>query len=309
MSPIARPESVGSRRGRRIAILLVVLLLIGLPLYLWPLHGGIEGLPGATALSGAPPDPRSAKAVAQLPADVWAELMGHGRPPAPSSGGPKVHDNLTRITPHEAGDGNGSLGSGGGPAAPGPRFTFAPAARTGRVALELEGATIEAGERVLLRDAELWLERGEHVTLVGPNGSGKTSLIETLAGRRPLPAGKLRRGHNVEVGFLSQHAEEVSRDGTALEAVQPVLKRHAVAVATRSRIGYLPENPSFYDYLTAEELLTYFAQLFGYAPAERRQRVAGLLDRVGIGRCRPVRARGDRDRDRASPRVERGGFD
>ena len=43
MSPIARPESVGSRRGRRIAILLVVLLLIGLPLYLWPLHGGIEG--------------------------------------------------------------------------------------------------------------------------------------------------------------------------------------------------------------------------------------------------------------------------
>src|SRR6185437_11811704 len=116
MSPIARPESVGSRRGRRIAILLVVLLLIGLPLYLWPLHGGIEGLPGATALSGAPPDPRSAKAVAQLPADVWAELMGHGRPPAPSSGGPKVHDNLTRITPHEAGDGNGSLGSGGGPA-------------------------------------------------------------------------------------------------------------------------------------------------------------------------------------------------
>ena len=116
MSPIARPESVGSRRGRRIAILLVVLLLIGLPLYLWPLHGGIEGLPGATALSGAPPDPRSAKAVAQLPADVWAELMGHGRPPAPSSGGPKVHDNLTRITPHEEGDGNGSLGSGGGPA-------------------------------------------------------------------------------------------------------------------------------------------------------------------------------------------------
>jgi ATP-binding cassette subfamily F protein 3 len=88
------------------------------------------------------------------------------------------------------------------------------------VALELEGAKLEAGERVLLRDAELWLERGEHVTLVGPNGAGKTTLIETLAGVRPLAQGKLRRGHNVEIGFLSQHAEEVGRDGTALEAAQ-----------------------------------------------------------------------------------------
>jgi len=105
-------------------------------------------------------------------------------------------------------------------AAPEPRFAFGPAARTGRVVLELEVATIRAGERVLLRDAGLWLERGEHVTLVGPNGSGKTTLIEVLAGRCPLAEGRLRRGHNVEVGFLSQHAEEVSRDGTALEAAQ-----------------------------------------------------------------------------------------
>lgn len=119
MSPVARPESVGSRRGRRIAMLLAVLLLTGLPLYLWPLHGGIEGLSGGATVSGAPPDPRSAKAVAQLPADVWAGLMGHGRPRAPSSGGPKVHGNLTRITPHEEGDGTGSsLGSGGGPTVP-----------------------------------------------------------------------------------------------------------------------------------------------------------------------------------------------
>jgi ATP-binding cassette subfamily F protein 3 len=82
---------------------------------------------------------------------------------------------------------------------------------------------------VLLDDAELWLERGEHVSLVGPNGAGKTTLIEALAARRPIgePAvpfvdGKLRTGHNVKIGFLSQHAEEIS-PGTArtvLEAAQ-----------------------------------------------------------------------------------------
>ena len=65
----------------------------------------------------------------------------------------------------------------------------------------------------LLEGAELWLERGEHVSLVGPNGSGKTTLIETLAGRRPLAQGKLSTGHNVQVGYLSQHADELGAGG------------------------------------------------------------------------------------------------
>ena len=73
---------------------------------------------------------------------------------------------------------------------------------------------------VLLDKAELWLERGEHVSLVGPNGVGKTTLIETLAGRRPLARGKIRTGHNVKLGYLSQHAEELEWGGarTVLEA-------------------------------------------------------------------------------------------
>jgi ATP-binding cassette subfamily F protein 3 len=89
-------------------------------------------------------------------------------------------------------------------------FSFKPPERSGRVVFELTGGRVAAGERVLLEDAELWLERGEHVSLVGPNGSGKTTLIEILAGRRELAAGKLLTGHNVKLGFLSQHAEEVS---------------------------------------------------------------------------------------------------
>lgn len=48
------------------------------------------------------------------------------------------------------------------------------------------------------------------------------------------------------------------------------------------RIGYLPENPYFYDYLTARELVEYCAQLFGFAAAERRKRAADLLARVGL---------------------------
>src|SRR6185295_3234488 len=54
-------------------------------------------------------------------------------------------------------------------------------------------------------------------------------------------------------------------------------------LATKRRIGFLPENPYFYDYLTAEELLIYFAALFGYRGAERRARTSRLLDEVGLG--------------------------
>src|SRR5207245_10308993 len=99
---------------------------------------------------------------------------------------------------------------------------FAAPGGSGRVVFELEDARSDIGDPrcTLLDDAELWLERGEHVSLVGPNGAGKTTLIEALAGRRALGGGKLRRGHNVQVGYLSQHTDELDESGSVLGAVQ-----------------------------------------------------------------------------------------
>jgi ATP-binding cassette, subfamily F, member 3 len=99
-------------------------------------------------------------------------------------------------------------------------FSFGPAERTGRVVLELEDGRLEVPGRVLLEHGDFWLERGEHVSLVGPNGAGKTTLIEALAGRRPLDGGRLRTGHNVKLGYLTQHAEDLGSRGSALEAAQ-----------------------------------------------------------------------------------------
>jgi ATP-binding cassette, subfamily F, member 3 len=126
-------------------------------------------------------------------------------------------------------------------------FDFKAPERSGRVIFELLDARVEVGGKedrsavgdryadgrakplqevarddsavVLLEHAELWLERGEHVSLVGPNGSGKTTLIETLAGRRPLAAGRLSTGHNVKVGYLSQHADELGAGGGPEQSV------------------------------------------------------------------------------------------
>src|SRR4051794_34003207 len=99
-------------------------------------------------------------------------------------------------------------------------FAFKPPERSGRVVFEVEDGLLKIGDRTLLQDAELWLERGEHVTLVGANGSGKTTLITALTGGREFDAGKLRTGHNVKLGLLAQHAESLAGTGTVVEACQ-----------------------------------------------------------------------------------------
>ena len=104
--------------------------------------------------------------------------------------------------------------------------------------------------------------RGEVFGFLGPNGAGKTTTLKLLM-QLTLPT--------------SGRAE--------------ILGRPVGEVAVRRRIGYLPENPYFYDYLTAEELLTYFAQLLDVPAAVRKRRVSDLLDRVGIGRERRFQLR------------------
>jgi ATP-binding cassette subfamily F protein 3 len=99
-------------------------------------------------------------------------------------------------------------------------FAFKPPERSGRVVFELEDGLLTIGDRVLLQDAELWLERAEHVSLVGANGTGKTTLITALTGGREFDGGKLRRGHNVKLGVLAQHTDDTFGTGTVLEACQ-----------------------------------------------------------------------------------------
>ena len=106
------------------------------------------------------------------------------------------------------------------------------------------------------------IEAGEIFGFLGPNGAGKTTTLKLLMQLIFPTSGSAR-----------------------------ILGRPVGDLAARQRIGYLPENPSFYDYLTAEELLHYFGQLFGLSAAESRARVPALLDRVGLGAERRLQLR------------------
>ncbi len=97
-------------------------------------------------------------------------------------------------------------------------FSFLNPERASRVVLRLVNGRIEVPGRVLLEHADFLVERDEHVVLIGPNGAGKTTLMATLAGERKPASGSVRLGHNARVGYLSQHAESASGDGTVLEA-------------------------------------------------------------------------------------------
>jgi ABC-2 type transport system ATP-binding protein len=95
--------------------------------------------------------------------------------------------------------------------------------------------------------------RGEIFGFLGANGAGKTTTLKLLM-RLIYPTAGAARILGRDIGDASMHAA----------------------------VGYLPEQPYFYDYLTARELLEYCAELFGYPRAERRERAADLLARVRL---------------------------
>ena len=99
-------------------------------------------------------------------------------------------------------------------------FGFLKPARSGRVVVDVEELSVQAGDNLLLEEVSFALERGEHVALVGPNGSGKTTLLETILDLREAPAGRVRLGHGVVVGYFSQQTVELDERGTVLECTQ-----------------------------------------------------------------------------------------
>jgi ABC-2 type transport system ATP-binding protein len=99
----------------------------------------------------------------------------------------------------------------------------------------------------------LSIDRGQIFGFLGANGAGKTTTLKLLM-RLIFPTTGTARilGHDIQ------------------------------DVSMHKRIGYLPENPYFYDYLTAREFLDYCAEIFGFPAAERKKRAADLLARVRL---------------------------
>jgi ABC-2 type transport system ATP-binding protein len=116
--------------------------------------------------------------------------------------------------------------------------------------------------RRALLPLHLTVEDGEIFGFLGPNGAGKTTTLKLLMGLVFPTAGSARI---------------LGRDWTDPEV--------------KAQIGFLPEQPYFYDYLTAHELLDYYGQLSGVSARDRKRRIQEVLDRVGLSDVKGVQLR------------------
>ncbi len=120
-------------------------------------------------------------------------------------------------------------------------------------AIETRGLRKVYGDKVAVEDLTLQVEPGEVFGFLGPNGAGKTTAIKMLLGLVKPTAG--------QAWLLGAPAGDPQ---------------------ARARVGFLPEHFRFHEWLTAREFLDLHASLFGIAPAQRRARIAELLELVGL---------------------------
>ena len=109
------------------------------------------------------------------------------------------------------------------------------------------------GRTVAVDKVDLEVGRGQIFGLLGPNGAGKTTTLKMMLGLLRPDRGKIE-----------------------------LFGQPPSSTAARARLGYLPENPYFYDYLTAEEFLDFYGRLQGIPSAVRRELVQATLRRVGL---------------------------
>ncbi|HEX4546475.1 MAG TPA: ABC transporter ATP-binding protein [Candidatus Acidoferrum sp.] len=117
-------------------------------------------------------------------------------------------------------------------------------------------------KKTSLEGLSMQVETGEVFGFVGPNGAGKSTTIKLLMGLIFPTAGSAR-----------------------------ILGKPIDDVEMHQDIGYLPEQPYFYDYLTAAELLDYFARFHNLTASDRKERVQRMLKRVGLETARQIQLR------------------
>ena len=135
--------------------------------------------------------------------------------------------------------------------------------QTQKLRVEYRSGELRQAVKVALTGLDLEVHAGEIFGFLGPNGAGKTTTM------------------NVLLGFVPPTSGGASLFG--IDVRQPI---------ARQRIGYLPELTYYYKFLTAEELLRFYAKIFGIARAEADRRIDQLLKLVGLesARKRPIKS-------------------
>jgi len=124
----------------------------------------------------------------------------------------------------------------------------AEADKSGRLVIEAKGIAKAYGERSIVDNFSIRIQRGDRVGIVGPNGAGKTTLVNLLIGAEPPDSGGVRLGANIEMATLDQHRESLDPKSTLAEALTGGRGDHVM-------VGGKPKHVVSYmkDFLFAQE--------------------------------------------------------
>ncbi|HKE95927.1 MAG TPA: ATP-binding cassette domain-containing protein [Povalibacter sp.] len=101
------------------------------------------------------------------------------------------------------------------------KLTLDAGERSGKLVAELEGVAKRFGERTIVRDLSLRIQRGDRLGLIGANGAGKSTLIKLILGQLEPDAGRVRLGTNLQIAYFDQMREQLDEEKSVAETISP----------------------------------------------------------------------------------------
>jgi len=121
------------------------------------------------------------------------------------------------------------------------RLTLDAGERSGRLVAELSGVGKRFGERTIVQDLSLRIQRGDRLGLIGPNGAGKSTLLRLILGHLAPDAGEVRLGTNLRVAYFDQMREQLDPEHTLLDAISPGSEWIRIGAERKHVMTYLAE--------------------------------------------------------------------
>lgn len=115
------------------------------------------------------------------------------------------------------------------------------ASRSGKIVFELENVSYAVGDRQLVRDFTVQVQRGDKIALIGPNGCGKTTLLKLMLDQLKPDSGRVHIGTKLEVAYFDQHRAELDPDRTVMDNLAEGKQEVMVNGKPRHVLGYLQE--------------------------------------------------------------------
>ncbi|MGB1238517.1 MAG: ATP-binding cassette domain-containing protein [Pseudomonadales bacterium] len=121
------------------------------------------------------------------------------------------------------------------------KFSFEEANKSGKLVATLENVSLRYGDKCVIRDLDLSVQRGDRIGLIGPNGIGKSSLLKVLLGQETPDSGDVTLGTKVEVAYFDQLRGQLDLEKTVIDNISG--GRESIEINGRNRhiISYLSD--------------------------------------------------------------------